>query len=86
MKRPSIEFPCEYPIKVIGDADPFFVEQVLRIMVRHDASLGYDKVSERSSRKGNYAALTVRFRATGERQLKQVFEDLKRCQLVRMVL
>lgn len=86
MKRPAIEFPCDYPIKVIGDADPFFVEEILTVMVKYDENIGPDKVSKRSSRKGNYHAVTVRFRATGEQQLKQVFEDLKRCELVRMVL
>lgn len=86
MKRPEITFPCDYPIKVIGDAHPFFVEEILAVMGRHDITLGPDDVRKRSSRKGNFHAVTVRFRATGEEQLKQVFEDLKQCESVRMVL
>lgn len=86
MKRPEIEFPCDYPIKVIGDAHASFVQEVLTIMSRHDATLGPEDLSRKSSRKGNYDSVTVRFRATGEAQLKRVFEDLKACESVRMVL
>ncbi len=86
MKRPRIEFPCDYPIKVIGDAHPRFVEEVLTVMRRYDSSLAMDKVKKRSSRHGNYDSVTVLFWATGERQLRRMFEDLKECESVRIVL
>jgi len=86
MKRPKIEFPCDYPVKVMGDAHPAFADEVLEIMRRHDPTLAPEKVKERSSRHGNYRSVTVLFWATGEGQLKRVFEDLKTCESVRMVL
>lgn len=86
MKEPKIEFPCDYPIKVIGDAHPGFLDEVFEIMRRHDSSLAMDKIKTRSSREGNFDSITVLFWATGEKQLKRVFEDLKECESVRIVL
>ncbi len=81
-----IEFPRSYPIKVIGESVPGFLEQVLEIARQYDATLSLDKVTERPSRKGNYHAITLEFWATGEPQLKALFEDLKTCSAVKMVL
>ncbi|MBD3648623.1 MAG: DUF493 domain-containing protein [Pseudomonadales bacterium] len=86
MKEPKIDFPCDYPIKVIGDAHPGFLDEVFEIMRRHDSSLVMEELTTKSSRKGNFDSITVRFHATGEDQLKRVFEDLKECESVRMVL
>lgn len=85
-EKPEIEFPCDYPIKVIVEAREVIVEEVLTIAQRHDPDLDMDKLSERPSRKGNYTSITLQFRATGEAQLKNLFEDLKECPAVRMVL
>ncbi len=86
MKEPKIEFPCDYPIKVIGESVPGFRDEVLGILRRYDATIAPDKVKERPSSKGNYSAITVSLRATGEPQLKRLFEDLKECAAVRLVL
>lgn len=85
-ERPRIEFPCDYPIKVIVEAQVGLVEEVVAIAQRHDPSIDMDKVSERASREGRYNSITIAFRATGETQLKRLFEDLKECEAVRMVL
>lgn len=86
MKEPKIEFPCDYPIKVIGDFHPGFTEEVLDIVRRYDSNVTLEKVKERPSSKGNYQSIAIPFWATGEHQLKQLFSDLKKCASVRMVL
>ncbi len=83
---PKIEFPCDYPIKVICDASPGIVEKVLEILIKYDASLTNEKVEERPSKQGNYCSVRVAFYATGESQLKTLFEELKTHSWVRMVL
>ena len=52
-EAPRIEFPCDYPIKVIGDAVPDFLEQVVAIVRTYDDSLTAERITERDSRKGN---------------------------------
>ena len=86
MKEPKIEFPCDYPIKVIGDSHSGFTDEVLEIVRRYDSEVSVDKVKERPSSKGNYQSITIPFWATGEAQLKALFGDLKKCTSVRMVL
>ena len=83
---PKIEFPCDYPIKVIADASHDLVDNVLSVLVKYDASLSLAKVEERPSKKGNYCSVRVEFYATGEVQLKSMFEELKTHTWVRMVL
>lgn len=82
---PKIEFPCDYPIKVIGEAT-LSVEHVVEIALRHDPELDSDAVTRRPSSNGNYHSITLQFRATGEVQLKRLFEELKACDAVKMVL
>ncbi len=90
MEAPRIEFPCDYPIKVIGDSSPNFVPNVLRIVRQHDATITddrtQDRVREKTSRNGNYTSVRILIRATGEPQLKRMFESLKQYAAVQMVL
>ncbi len=86
MKEPKIEFPCDYPIKVIGESVPGFRDEVLSIVRRYDATIALDKVKERPSSKGNYNSITVLLWATGEPQLRRLFAELKECAAVRLVL
>lgn len=83
---PKITFPCDYPIKVIGDSVEGLSELVLNIACEYDDTLTADKLSERESRQGNYRSITIRFRATGEDQLAALFTALKKHDVVRMVL
>jgi len=86
VKAPVIEFPCEYPIKIMGKSHALFRESVLEVVGRHDAEFRHDKVQEKSSSRGSYTSLTVWITATGEAQLKELFEDLKATGKVIMVL
>lgn len=84
--EPKITFPCDYPIKVIGDGVEGLSDLVLNIASEYDDTLTADKLSERQSREGNYRSITIRFRATGEDQLASLFSALKRQDVIRMVL
>ncbi len=86
MKEPKIEFPCDYPIKVIGESHPGFQDEVLTIVRRYDPTIALDKVKERPSSKGKYSSITVLLWATGEPQIMSLFAELKNCAGVRLVL
>ena len=83
---PKITFPCDYPIKVIGDGVVGLSDLVLKIASEYDDTLTADKLSERQSREGNYRSITIRFRATGEDQRALLFSALKKQDVIRMVL
>jgi putative lipoic acid-binding regulatory protein len=83
---PRIEFPCEYPIKVLGRSVPEFEEQVLDVFECHAPGFDRSRVTVRASSRGNFAALTVTITATGKPQLEALHRDLMQTGLVQMVI
>jgi len=85
-KPPKITFPCDYPIKVVGDAADDFAATVCQIVVRHDPTFEATSVRVVPSRKGRFQSVRLTIRATGEAQLKALFEELKATGRVHMVV
>lgn len=85
-KAPKIEFPCDYLIKVIGDAAPDFTEFVIAVVERHAPGAAENNVTVKDSRGGRFASVNITIWATGEPQLKALFEELKASGRVHMVL
>jgi uncharacterized protein len=83
---PRIEFPCRYPVKVMGDAAADFQARVLEIFQRHAPEVGEGDVTAKPSSKGNYIALTIVIEATGPDQLESLFVELKTLAAVKLVL
>ena len=86
MDAPQIEFPCDYPIKVIGDVAEHSVTEILAVVRRHAPEVTPDQINTRQSRNGNYQSVRVRIVATGEAQLKALHQELISLETVRMVL
>ena len=86
-EAPKIEFPCEeYPIKIMGYAQPRFREHVLTVIERHAPDFDAERITVRDSRNGRFQSITVFITATGTAQLQSIFVDLKGSELVQMVL
>lgn len=85
-EAPKIEFPCAYPIKVVGDAADDFRPLVLSVMQEFCGPVDDRDVSVKLSRNGRFSSVTVTITATGERQLQAIFEALKATGRVQMVL
>jgi hypothetical protein len=83
---PRIEFPCDYPIKVMGANEDDFVAMVLEIGQRHAPEVSPGDLSIRESRTGRWVSVTLTIRATGEVQLSAIFEDLKATGRIELVL
>lgn len=81
-----IEFPCAYPIHVIGQRQGAFREDVLGIVRRHAPDLDEASVSLQASREGSYCSLRVTIIATGVTQLESLHAELMAHTAVRMVL
>ena len=82
---PRIEFPCRYPIKIIGDVSES-VTDIIDIVRQHAPEVTPDEVSTRHSSKGNFQSVRVTIVATGETQLQALHQDLITLPGVRMVL
>jgi len=86
IEPPRIEFPCDYPVKIIGDAAGGFRSVVEEIVERHAGGYARELTTERFSANGRFVSLTVTIVATGPAQLQALFEELKATGRVHMVL
>lgn len=78
-----LEFPCDFPIKVVGRMDEGLHARICEIVCRHDDSFrAEERVQARQSSGGKYQSLTVNLRATSKEQIDNVYQDLKACELV----
>lgn len=85
-KPPTIEFPCAYPIKVIGVNEGNYRDSVVSIVRIHAPGLDVEAVTLKDSRSGTYCSVNLTIEATGERQLKTLHEALLEDPRTRLVL
>jgi len=85
-EAPKIEFPCDYPIKIMGVAGSELHTIVREVMVKHAPGYDETRITIRDSTQGTYQAITVTITATGPDQLQAIFTDLKISAHVKMVL
>jgi len=83
---PLMEFPNEFPIKVMGrhDADLRAITQA--IIERHAGSMPDSRVKTRTSADGNFLALTYTVTARSREQLDDIYRELTACKAVLMAL
>jgi len=81
-----LEFPCDFPIKVMGKAEPGFDTLVVGLVRRHFPDLHEGAVSVRSSKGGKWVSVTVVLRAESKSQLDAVYLDLTAHEKVVMAL
>ena len=85
-QAPKIEFPCQYPIKVIGTAGDDFAEVICEVVERHAPSIDTTTIDVKDSKNGRFLSLRLVIIATGQDQLEALHRDLKATGRVHMVL
>ena len=83
---PLLEFPCDYPLKVVGRRDAGLRARVHAIVLRHAPGLDASQVSERPSSNGAYTSISYRLRAESRAQVEALVTDLKACEGVLLLL
>ncbi len=81
-----LAFPCDFPIKVMGQTQPGFAQAVAAVVLRHAPDFDAGSMEMRSSRKGKYLSLTVTVHATSREQLDGLYRELCDHPMVKMVL
>lgn len=81
-----LEFPCLFPLKVMGLTGPDFDILVVEIVRRHVPDLDDDAVRAKPSREGKYTALTITLKAHSKAQLDALYMELCAHQRILMVL
>ena len=84
--NPLIEFPCEYPIKIIGDGSSVFTDHIESVMTNTIGLGNYSKISEKYSKNKKWLSITISFIAKNENQLRRIHHHLKVSNSVKMVI
>ena len=85
-KESLIEYPSDFPIKVMGPTHDEFAATIVDVVTAHDPSFHAGKVDMRPSSNGNYIGLTLTVRATSREQLDTIYRELSGHPMVKIVL
>jgi putative lipoic acid-binding regulatory protein len=80
------QFPCRFPIKVMGRSGDDFECAVVQILRRHIPRLTEGAIQRRDSRQSNYVALTIEIEAQSREQLDAIYRELTASEHVLMAL
>ena len=72
----AIEFPCEFPIKMMGRDTPEFRSTARALVEKHAGKVEDHAVRQAQSRKGNFVSITVTITATSQQQLDAIYQDV----------
>ncbi len=82
----GMEFPCHFPLKVMGTNNDTFENDIVMIVRKHIPSLGEGAVSSKPSKTGKYLALTITFTADSKAQLDDLYREINAHPDVKMTL
>ncbi len=81
-----LEFPCDFPLKIMGANVADFAQTIAEVVRIHAPEFDAATMSMRASKAGNYLALTCTVRATSQAQLDALYRALTAHPMVRVVL
>ena len=79
-------FPCDFPIKIMGRCDCELETLVVEIINKHVSNLTESAVKTRPSGKGNFISVTVTVKAKSREQLDNIYRELTAREEVLMAL
>lgn len=82
----ALKFPCRFPVKAMGRAEPDFEDLVASIALRHAPDVVREDFRTRASGGGKYVSVTFTINATSRTQLDALYHDLTACNRVLMAL
>jgi putative lipoic acid-binding regulatory protein len=72
----AIEFPCAFPIKMMGRDTPEFRETARSLIENHVGPVAEDAIKFNQSGKGNFISVTITVTATSQQQLDDIYRDV----------
>ncbi len=71
-----LQFPCSFPIKMMGRADAEFSDIAVRLIEQHVGIVAENSIQTTQSRNGNFLSVTVTIDAQSQEQLDSIYNDL----------
>jgi uncharacterized protein len=79
-------YPCQFPIKVIGDNTEELGKVVVEVMSSFGETIQPDEISTKLSKDEKYLSLTFNIVAKSREQIEQIYSKLNALKEVKMVL
>jgi len=87
MSEPGkLQFPTEFPIKVMGRHGSDLRAQTRQIVEKHAGPLSDAQIRDRPSTASNFLSITYVIQATSQEQLDAIYRELTACEAVLMAL
>jgi putative lipoic acid-binding regulatory protein len=81
-----IDYPCRFPIKVMGAKVDGLVHAITLIAREFDPAFDTSTIELRESKGGNYLGVTITVTATSREQLDELYRTLSTHPMVKVVL
>ncbi len=81
-----LQFPCDFPIKVVGLRSDDFAQQIVSLVQAAVPDFRSETVEMRASQGGKYLSVTVTVTARSQAQLDALYQALTRHPGVKFVL
>jgi hypothetical protein len=81
-----LEFPTDFPVKIMGERRDDFTQAMVELVQRHAPDFKPETVEMRASSKGNYLSVTCTVRATSKAQLDALYREITAHPWVKMAL
>ena len=81
-----LDYPCEFPIKVLGRTRAGFAQTILEIVRSHVPDFDGATMEMKTSKQGKYLSVTCVIRANSRQQLDDLYRTLCDHPMVVMVL
>jgi len=72
----ALEFPCEFPIKMMGRNTPEFRALARTLVEQHAGTVADSVVQAATSRNGRFVSVTVTITAKSQQQLDDIYRDV----------
>jgi putative lipoic acid-binding regulatory protein len=82
----ALQFPTDYPLKIVGRPADDLRARVHAVMRRHAPDLDAGEITERLSAHGNFLSISYLLRARSRAQIEALVTELQSCDGVLMLL
>lgn len=86
MRTPLLQFPTDYPFKVVGRASDSLRRDADAIIARHVPDFDPGRTSERRSANGNFMSISYTIHAVSAEQVSALAAELSACESVLLVI
>ncbi len=81
-----IEFPCDFPIKVMGETHVDFTDEIIKTIQKQLPNFDASHIEMRGSSGGKYISLTCTVHVTSKPQLDDIYRALTSHPMVKVTL